>query len=156
VLPWSEWWSRPASGQRRRSAWSKADREVPIVDRAHRPTDDEPRVQVDDRGEVELAGSGQQFGGVAHPALVRRGGGEVAIEHIGRDRLAVVAHRRRAIPSAHARDQALGPHEPHDPIAAHVLAGEIGVDPRAAVGPSTPCERFPDEDLQARVAPRVR
>ena len=38
----------------------RSTRQVPIVDRAHRPADDEPRVQVEDRREVQPAASGQR------------------------------------------------------------------------------------------------
>src|SRR6266700_4535174 len=42
----------------------RRDGEVPVVDRADRPPDDQPGVEVDDRREVELPRRGQQFGRV--------------------------------------------------------------------------------------------
>ena len=66
---------QPGSGQRRFSARSSA-----LIARcrsltgADRPADDEPRVQIEDRGEVQLAAlADHELGGVADPAPVRRG-----------------------------------------------------------------------------------
>jgi hypothetical protein len=119
------------------------------------PTD-QPGVEVDDRREVELPRRGQQLGRVAHPALVRGRGLERAVEQVVRDRLVVVAHRRRAVPPTNASYQALALHEPDHPIAANVLTREVRVHPRAAVGLSASGERLADQHLEPLVLPGAR
>src|SRR5579859_3319515 len=78
-----------------------------------------PRVEVDDRREVELAVGDRQFRGVADPALVRRSGRELLLEQVRRDWLLVVAHCRAAVASADATNQPLLLHEPNDTFAAN-------------------------------------
>jgi len=48
--------------------------QMAVVDGAHRPPDDEPREEVEDRCQVELGAAlaDAQFGGVAHPPLIGR------------------------------------------------------------------------------------
>ena len=51
----------------------RLDRQVPIIDRADGPADDEPRVQVEDRGQIQLAAlADHELGRVADPSLIRR------------------------------------------------------------------------------------
>lgn len=90
---------------------------------AHRPAHAEPRVQVDDGSEVELrARRRQHLCRVADPALVRRRRRELATEHVGRDRLVVVAVGRELEPLAHTRLESFLLHDADDPIAADLLA----------------------------------
>ena len=96
---------------------------MPIIHGADRPADDEPRVQVQDRREIQLvAAADDELRRVADPPLIRRGGRELPIEQIGRDRLVVIAHRRELEPPPHAASQAVLLHQPDDPLAADRLA----------------------------------
>ena len=64
------------------------DHEVAIIDRTDRPANQEARVEVEDRREIELStAADHELGGIADPALVRRFGHEVLAEHIRRDGL---------------------------------------------------------------------
>src|SRR3954464_2334239 len=73
------------------------DHQVPVVAGAHRPADEEAGKQVEHCRQVDLAAGSDELGGIAHPALIRRRCGEVAVEDVGRDWLVVVAHRRAAV-----------------------------------------------------------
>ena len=71
----------------------RLDREPAIIDRAEGPADDEPRVQIEHRGQIELlAVPDHEFGRVADPPLVRRVRAKLPIEHVGGDGIVVVAH----------------------------------------------------------------
>jgi hypothetical protein len=52
--------------------------------RLHRPADGSAREQVEDHGDVEPPLRGPDVGEVGHPFLVRRRGGELTVEDIGR------------------------------------------------------------------------
>jgi hypothetical protein len=111
-------------------------REVAIIDAAHRPADDEPREQIENRRQVQFAAlADHEFGGVADPALIRRVGRELPVEDIRRHRVVVIAHRRAREPPADPRLQALFLHQPNDAFAAdpHVLLEQVTMNPRAAV-----------------------
>jgi hypothetical protein len=50
-------------------------REPPVIDRTDRPADDEPRVQVENRGQIQLGVlADPELRGVADPSLIRPGG----------------------------------------------------------------------------------
>ena len=88
----------------------RAQREVAVVDRTERPAHDEPGVEVQDGRQIQLgAAADDELRRVADPALIGPLGRELAVEHIGGDRLIVIAHRRRAEPLPHAGPQALVP-----------------------------------------------
>jgi hypothetical protein len=123
------------------------DGEVAVVHGGQRPADDVPREQVQDDGEEQLAVAGDQLGGVAHPPLVRAFRRELAVEEVGGYRLVVVAHRGALETLACARLQPFLSHDPGDALLAHedVVRCELGVDPRAPVGPTAALERLADQ-----------
>jgi hypothetical protein len=83
----------------------------------HRPADDAPREQVDDGSDVQPALGGPDIGEVGDPHLVRRVGGELAIEHVaGDDRSIAVVLWEPAPPRS--RLQRLLAHQPFDPVQA--------------------------------------
>jgi hypothetical protein len=95
-------------------------REVPVVDRTHGPSHDEPRKQIEDRRQIQLpALADHELGGVADPAPIRRVGRELSVEQIRRDRLIVITHRRalEAFPSP--RFQSVFLHQSNHALAAH-------------------------------------
>lgn len=57
----------------------------------HRPADDLAAVEVHDRGQIEPALISLDIGDVGEPDVVRRGGDEVALEQVRRDREIVTA-----------------------------------------------------------------
>ena len=66
---------------------------MPVVHGADRPPHDEPREQIQDHREVELAGAAgadDELGRVADPPLIRRVGLKSPVEQIGRDGLVVI------------------------------------------------------------------
>lgn len=70
----------------------RLERQPAIIHGADGPTHDEPGVQVENRRQVQLGPlANHKLGGVAGPALVWRGRGEVAIQQVGRDRIRVIA-----------------------------------------------------------------
>src|ERR1700732_1371891 len=58
---------------------------------AHRPADDLAAVQVHDGGQIEPALIGLDVGEIGEPDSVRRGGGEVSLKQVRRDREVVTA-----------------------------------------------------------------
>ena len=95
------------------------DDEMAIVDGTDGPADEEPRVEVEDRRQVErTTAANDELGRVANPALVRRLGHKVLAKHIRRDGLIMVAHGRTFEAFPHARREPLRPHQPHHPFAA--------------------------------------
>jgi hypothetical protein len=76
-----------------------------------------------------------EFGGIAHPALIRRLGRELAIEEIRGDRVIVIAHRCAAEALPDPRLQALLLHQTDDPLSTHphLLLEQVPIDPRASV-----------------------
>src|ERR1700692_759395 len=58
---------------------------------AHRPADDLSAVQIHHGGQIEPALVGLDVGDVGEPDLVRRGGDEVALKQVRRDREVVTA-----------------------------------------------------------------
>jgi hypothetical protein len=86
----------------------RLQRQVSIVDRTDGPPDDEPRKQAEDRRQVELATlADDELRRVADLPSIRRVGGELAIEHIGRDGLIAIAHRRALEAFPRSRLQAI-------------------------------------------------
>ena len=107
-----------------------------VVDGADGPPHEEPRVEVQDGRDVELPTTADdELRRVRHPPLVRGVGDKRLRQHVGRDRLIVLAHRRLCEPLPHAALEALGLHEPHDTFATEPLAGvdQILVYPRTTV-----------------------
>src|ERR687895_676856 len=107
------------------------DRQVPVIDRAHGPAHDEPRVQVEDRRQVQLATlADDELGGVADPALIRRVCRELTVEEIARHRLIVITHGRAREPFPDPRPQSVFLHQPDHALAtdAFLLLEEILVN----------------------------
>ena len=132
---------------------------MPIVHGADGPADDEPREQIEDRREVQLAAlADHELRRVADPALIRRRGRELPIQQIGGDRLIVVAHRRAFEPLARPRLQAVFLHQSHDALAADVLVllDQILVDARAAVAMLALLERGPHQHCQPAIVAGMR
>src|SRR5262249_9724892 len=98
------------------------------------------RVEVQNRPEIQLAaGADQELGRVAHPALIRPVGVELAGEDIGGNRLIVLTHRRRAEAFARSDMNRLDAHETRHALLAHALAllPQILPDARPPVPPAT-------------------
>jgi hypothetical protein len=92
------------------------DDEMAIIARADGPPHHKPREQIENRRQIELpAAAHDEFGRVAHPALIGGVRGEVLIQHIRRDGWVMVAHRRARESSPHPRFEAFFLHEPHAP-----------------------------------------
>ena len=128
---------------------------MPVVDRADRPADDEPREQVEDRRQIQLAAlADDELGGVADPAPIRRVGRELPVEQIRRDRLVVIAHRRAFEAFPRPRFQAVLLHQPNDPLAADadLLLEQIFVNARAAVPLLARVERGAHQHPQLPIA----
>ncbi len=69
---------------------------MPIVDGTEGSADDKPRVEVEDRGEIQLAApANHELRRVADPPPVGTRRLELPIEHIRRDRLIIVVERKR-------------------------------------------------------------
>ena len=85
------------------------------------PTHDLPRVQVHHRRQEQPALVGADVGDVGDPDLVRRVGGEVAVEHVV-DRTHRATAMSRLAPVADLRPQTLGLHQPLHAVAAAGLA----------------------------------
>jgi hypothetical protein len=91
---------------------------VSIIHGTDRPTDHEPREQVQDHREIELAAlADDELTGIADPALVRTIGLELLLQQVVSDRLVVIAVGRDLVPLADARVEALYLHQPYDPFA---------------------------------------
>src|SRR4051794_33129443 len=119
------------------------NREMPVVDRTHGPTDDEASMEVDDACKEELAARGQHLGRIANPALVWSGGCiELAVEDVRRYWLFAVAHRRRAIAFARPGLQPSRLHQADDAVASDVLGSQVDVYARTSVRPATLVERL--------------
>jgi hypothetical protein len=77
----------------------RLDGQMPIIHSAEGPADDEPREQIQDHREVELAArADDELGGVADPPLIGAVGRELPVEQIRRHRLIVITHRRVLVP----------------------------------------------------------
>src|SRR3954447_7079388 len=113
---------------------------MPIVDGAEGPADDVPRVQIQNRGNEQLrAAADQKLRGVADPPVIRAVGGELPIQHVGGDRLIVIAHRRPLVSAPCPHHDPLLAHQASDALLADPLAvfDKIFPDARPAVGPTT-------------------
>src|ERR1700754_481319 len=102
----------------------------------HRPTDDLSAVEIHHCGQIKPALIGLNVGDVGEPDLVRRGGDEVALKQVRRDREVVTA-----VGSAHP---SWPRHDGPDTVAAHqsldaasaraaALSPQLGMDARAAI-----------------------
>src|SRR2546430_7136573 len=85
----------------------RLQRKMPVVDGADGPADREPREQIENGCQIELAGPpDHELRRVADPPLIHGRGGEPTIEQIARDWLIVIAHRRGLEALPHARLEA--------------------------------------------------
>ena len=135
------------------------DDQMPIVDGADRPANEEARVEVEQGRQVELtAAPDHTLRRVRDPALVGCVGDEIPVEHVRRDRLVMRAHRRarESLPGAGA--QALEPHQSHHPLAADRLAllPQVLVHAGAAISPPARRMRGPHQHPQLLVPSRMR
>ena len=138
----------------------RLDRQVPIVDRADGPADDEPREQIEDRREVELAAAADdELRRVADPALIRAAAPRTADRAdwprpAGRDRSSSCTLNRLPRP----RLQPVFLHQANDalPADALVLLDQILVNARAAVPLPARVERRAHQHLQAAIVAGVR
>ncbi len=132
---------------------------MPIVDGTHRPADQEAGVQVENRREIQLpAAADHKLRRVPDPALVRRVGHKVLSQHIRRDGLVVITHRRALEAFPHPRREAFRLFQPNhalptDPVA---LVPEIPVNAGTAVGAATRLMRGPNQHAQLPIALGVR
>src|SRR3979409_2446484 len=103
---------------------------------AHRPADDLAAVEVHDGGQIEPALIGLDVGDIGEPDLVRRGGGEVPLEQVRRDREIVTAVGGAHPPrSRHDGSDTVTAHQSLDATAAHpaALGPQLGMNARAAI-----------------------
>ena len=128
----------------------RLDRQGAIIDGAHRPADDNAGEQIEDRREIQFAvGTNDKLGRIAHPALVRRLGGELSIQPVRGHRLVVVTHGRAPVALPDAGFQVLFRHQANDTRPAHPfgLLQEILVNPQATISLLTRVKRRPHQDL---------
>src|SRR4029077_11804262 len=103
---------------------------------AHRPADDPAAVRVHDGGQIEPAPVGLDISDVGEPDLVRRGGAEVPLDQVCRDREVVTAvGGSHPTWPRHDGANAVTAHQSLDAAAAHsaALGPQFGMDARAAV-----------------------
>jgi hypothetical protein len=120
----------------------RADRQLGGGVLAHLVADRQPRAAVHDRGQVQRALVGGQFGVVGVPHAVRLGWAELPATQVGCWRGPRVApgQARPHAPAAMAADQPVGAQQPGDPLAADLHAAgdlQLGMDPWGAVGATT-------------------
>ena len=132
---------------------------MPVVDGTDGPADDEPRVEVENRRQVEPAAApDDELGGVTDPPLVRRGRDKLLPEQIRSDGLVVITHCRALESLPCARRQALGLFQANHPLPAHAmpLRLQIPVQPRTAIRAATRLMRSTDQHAELVVLLRVR
>lgn len=102
----------------------------------HGPADDPSRPGVQDHGQKQEAGVGGDEGDVAHPQLVRAGGGEVAINQVGGRRGRRVFGGGLEPPTPRNTLDTCLLHEPGDTLLAHTdaLLAQVMQDTGSAVG----------------------
>src|SRR5688572_14757352 len=106
-------------------------REPAVIDRADRPADDEPRVQIEDHREIPLAVlADRELAGVAEPSLIRRGGREIAVEHVWGDRVVVPAVGCLLESLPHLALESFLPHQPGHALLADGFAVLLQVLPQ--------------------------
>src|SRR6185369_3800726 len=135
-------------------------RQMAVIHRADCPAHDDPGIEIQDRGKVELAVSRQELRRVSDPTTIGCFGLEVSGEQIRCDRLIVLTHGRAAVPAPNPRPEALLAHQasdafPSDPL---TLRGKLHVHSRTAVSPTTLVVRRTHQDSEPSVfsgAPRL-
>jgi hypothetical protein len=103
---------------------------------AHRPADDPPGPQIDNRGQMQPALTGAELGHVRSPQPIGARRVEIAFDEVW-SRGGVGPAVSPAPAGVHA-DQLLGAHQASDPLATTVPpeASQLGMHPRGAVGAS--------------------
>ena len=137
----------------------RLDDEMAIVDGTDGPADQEPRVEIENRREIELpTAADHELGRVADPALVRCGGDEVLREHIRRDRQIVIAHRRAPKTLPRPRGEAFPLFQPNYPLPtdAMPLLEQVAMNPWTAIGAATYLMRRANQHAQLLVALGMR
>src|SRR5262245_18783437 len=132
----------------------RLDGQVPIVHRAERPAHDETGVQIQDRGQVQLAAAGDhKLRRVPDPELIRNSRLEALPQEIARHRLVVVTHRRGLETLARPRHQPFKAHQARHTLAADLdlLLDQVLPDPRAAIALPAPLKRRSDQDTKASI-----
>jgi hypothetical protein len=125
-----------------------------IVDRADRPADDKPGIQIQDHRQVGFPVlADAQFTRVADPPLIGSLGGELLLQEVVCNGLIVIAIGRDLVALPYARFQAFFLLQANDPLPTHVFAplDKVIVDARAAVVAPAADERRVQEDLQASI-----
>src|SRR3954466_2117006 len=103
-----------------------------------RPADDLAAVQIHDGGQIEPALIGLDVGDVGEPDPVRRGGAEVPLDQVRRDREVVTAVGGPHPPwPRHDGPDTLTAHQSLDATAARpaALSPQLGMNARAAIAP---------------------
>jgi hypothetical protein len=105
------------------------------VIRAHGPTHDGAREEIEDDGQVQPALLGPEIGDVGDPRRVGRGDGEVPGQYVGGDGQLVIGGGRGSKPAPAAGTEPMLTHQPRHPLAAHPVPAtpELGGHPRAAI-----------------------
>jgi len=135
------------------------DRQVPIIDRADRPADHEPREQIQNHREIELAAAADhELRRVADPTPIGGRGMKLLVQEVGRHRLVAIAHRGRLETLARPRLQAVFLHQAHDSLAADAdaILDEILPHSRTAVSLAAGFERGAYPHPQLTILQRVR
>ena len=110
--------------------------EMPVVDGTDGPADEKAREEVEHGRQVEFSATpNHELRRIGDPPLVGRFGDKVLRQHVGRDRLIVVAHRGDFVSLTHPRLEALFLHQTNDPLTTDpfVLLDQVFVNPRTAV-----------------------
>jgi hypothetical protein len=132
---------------------------TPVIDGTDGPSHDEPREEVEDGREIELAAAADhKLRRVADPSLIRSRRLEPTIQEIGGHRLIVIAHRGALEPRPSPRLKTVFLHQTNHALAtdALVLLDQIFVSPRAAIPLAALIEGCPHQDAQPAIGLRVR
>ena len=123
----------------------------------HRPTHDPAAEGIEHDREVEEALPRREVGDVGDPERVRAGGVEHALDEVRRGRGASVLHRRARRTSAMDTLQAVLAHEPGHALAraTGAVVPQLGMDPRHAIGATTPLMDVPDPFGQRGIGERA-
>lgn len=116
----------------------------------HRPTHHPAREQIEDHRQVEPALPGPDIGDVCYPGLVRTVGGELSVEDVRGYRLVMLGIGGSPELAPRGALQAHLAHQTSYPLAAEAqtLGPQLGVDARAAVGPTASLVNRSDRHLQ--------
>ena len=128
-------------------------REFPGDAIRHRPSDHPARVQVEHHRQVQPATARPHVGHVGCPLAVLGIGGEVALQHVGCHRVAMLRVGGHPVAAPALGAKALLAHQTRYAVApdCHPVVDQVAVHPRAAVGPTRRRVARLDVDQQAPV-----